>query len=137
MLCHVRVCIHNTTCTATTRPAVATLPIVSSADQRRGTNRPTDAEVAPSVVARCAIAMDRCLAGWLVHCSTRRRTAQLAEYRPHCGCLMHFARLANTHCYKTKKVHETITLVHLTLPNIHRFYNIFFAHRLSNKPFLI
>ena len=72
------------------------LPIVSSADQRRSTNRPTDAEVAPSVVAKCAIAMDRCLAGWLVHCSTRRRTAQLAEYRRHCGCLMHFARLANT-----------------------------------------
>jgi len=96
MLCYVRVCIHYTTCSATTRPAAATLPIVSSADQRRNTNRPTDAEVAPSVVARCAIAMDRCLAGWLVHCSIRRRTAQLAEYRPHCGCLMHFARLANT-----------------------------------------
>ena len=40
--------------------------------------------------------MDRCLAGWLVHCLTRRRTAHLAEYRRHCGCLMHFARLANT-----------------------------------------
>jgi len=77
-------------------PASARLPIVSSADQRRSTNRPTDAEVAPSAVARCAIAMDRCLAGWLVHCSTRRHTAQLAEYRRHCGCLMHFARLANT-----------------------------------------
>ena len=32
-------------------------------------------------------------------------------------------------------MHETTTLLLVTLPNIHRFY--FFAYRLSNKPFLI
>jgi len=31
---------------------------------------------------------------------------------------MHFARLANT-LLKTKKVHETITFLLVTLPNIH------------------
>ena len=33
-------------------------------------------------------------------------------------------------------MHETTTLLLVTLPNIHRFKK-FFTHRLSNKPFLI
>jgi len=33
-------------------------------------------------------------------------------------------------------VHETTTLLLVTLPNIHRFKKVF-THRLSNKPFLI
>ena len=41
-----------------------------------------------------------------------------------------------THCWKTKKVHETITFLLVTLSNIYRF-NETFTHRLSNKPFLI
>jgi len=41
-----------------------------------------------------------------------------------------------THCYKTKKVHETITFLLVTLPNVHQFKN-FVTHRLSSKPFLI
>ena len=46
---------------------------------------------------------------------------------------MHFARLANTPL-NTKKVHETVTFLFVTLPNIRRFN---FFNRLSNKPFLI
>ena len=38
--------------------------------------------------------------------------------------------------WKTKKVHETITLLLVTLPNIHKFQKIF-TDRLSYKPFLI
>ena len=37
---------------------------------------------------------------------------------------------------QARKVHETITFMLVTLPNIHRFY-FFFTHRLSSKPFLI
>jgi len=47
---------------------------------------------------------------------------------------MHFARLANTRL-NTKKVHETVTFLFVTLPDIRRFN--FFSNRLSNKPFLI
>jgi len=35
-------------------------------------------------------------------------------------CLVHFVRLANI-LLKTKKVHDTITFLLVTLPNIHRF----------------
>jgi len=42
------------------------------------------------------------------------------RYKQKRGCLMHFARLANT-LLKTKKEHETITFLLITLPNIHRF----------------
>jgi len=42
------------------------------------------------------------------------------RYKQERGCLMHFARLANT-LLKTKKEHETITFLLITLPNIHRF----------------
>ena len=34
-------------------------------------------------------------------------------------------------------MHETTTLLLVTLPNIHRFKTKFFTHTLSNKPFLI
>jgi len=47
-----------------------------------------------------------------------------------CGRLMHFVRLANW----TEKVHETITFLLVTLPNIHRFKKKI-TDRLSNKPF--
>jgi len=43
---------------------------------------------------------------------------------------MHFVRLANW----TEKVHETITFLLVTLPNIHRFRKKI-TDRLSNKPF--
>ena len=36
---------------------------------------------------------------------------------------------------QARKVHETITFLLVTLPNIHRFKKI--THRLSNEPFLI
>ena len=42
------------------------------------------------------------------------------SYSQERGCLMHFAHLANT-LPKTKKVHETIMFLLVTLPNIHRF----------------
>jgi len=50
---------------------------------------------------------------------------------------MHFARLANTLLKdeEKKKVHETITFLFVTLPNIYRFKKI--TDTLSNKPFLI
>ena len=53
------------------------------------------------------------------------------SYKQECGCLMHFARLANT-LLKEKKVHETITFLLVTLPNIYRLKK--FMDRLSNKP---
>jgi len=56
------------------------------------------------------------------------------SYKQERGCLMHFARLANT-LLKTNKVHETITFLLVTLPNIYRFKKT--TVRLSNKPFLI
>ena len=37
---------------------------------------------------------------------------------------------------RRKKVHDTITFLLVTLPNIQRL-NFFFTHRLNNKPFLI
>ena len=37
---------------------------------------------------------------------------------------------------QARKVHETTTLLLVTLPNIHRFKKSF-THTLSNKPFLI
>ena len=45
-------------------------------------------------------------------------------------------RLANT-LLNTKKVHETIAFLLVTLPNIHHRFKKNFTHRLSNKPFLI
>ena len=45
------------------------------------------------------------------------------SYSQERGCLMHFAHLANT-LLKTKKVHETIMFLLVTLPNIHRFKKI-------------
>ena len=49
---------------------------------------------------------------------------------------MHLVRLANA-LPKTKKVHETTTLLHVTLPIFISPTVIFFIGRLSNKPFLI
>ena len=49
--------------------------------------------------------------------------------------LNRFLRAWPTHCSKTEKVHETITFLLVTLPNIHRLKK--FTHRLSNKPLLI
>ena len=57
------------------------------------------------------------------------------SYKQERGCLMHFARLANT-LLKTNKVPETITFLLVTLPNIYRFKKKITV-RLSNKPFLI
>ena len=57
------------------------------------------------------------------------------SYKQEPGCLMHFARMANT-LLMTKKVHETIMFLLVTLPNIYRF-KIKFTDGLSNKPFLI
>ena len=58
------------------------------------------------------------------------------NYRQECGCLIHFARLANTLLKdEEKKVHETIRFLLVTLPNIYRFKKI--TDTLSNKPFLI
>jgi len=42
------------------------------------------------------------------------------NYKQERGCLKHFVRLANT-LLNDKKVHETITLLLVTLLNIHRF----------------
>jgi len=47
-------------------------------------------------------------------------------------CLVHFACLAKT---LLKEMHETITFMLVTLPNIYRY--ICFTHRLSNKLLLI
>jgi len=52
------------------------------------------------------------------------------SYKKERGCLVHFARLA-----KTKKVHETVTLLLATLPNIYRFKKI--GDTLKNNFFLI
>jgi len=49
---------------------------------------------------------------------------------------MHFLRLLAV-CGQARKVHETTTLLFITVPNIHRFEKLFFIHRLSNKPFLV
>ena len=49
--------------------------------------------------------------------------------------IVHFLRLLAV-CWPGAKVHETITFLLVTLPNIHRFLKCF-THRLSNKPFLI
>ena len=57
------------------------------------------------------------------------------SYKQERGCLVHFARLANT-LLKAKKVHETITFLLVTLSNIHQFYH-FFTHRLNDKHFFI
>jgi len=44
------------------------------------------------------------------------------SYKQERGCLMHFVRLANTLLKdEERKVHETITFLLVTLPNIHRF----------------
>ena len=51
-------------------------------------------------------------------------------------CVIHFLRLLAV-CWPGALVHETITFSLVTLPNIHRFQNFFFTHRLSKKPFLI
>ena len=40
------------------------------------------------------------------------------------------------HCKKTKKVHETTTILLVTLPAIHRYHKKI-TDRFSNKPFLI
>ena len=45
------------------------------------------------------------------------------SYKQERDCLEHFARLANTPL-NTKKVHETITFMGVTFPNIHRFKKI-------------
>ena len=58
------------------------------------------------------------------------------SYKQESGCIVHFARAWPPHCWKTKKVNETTTLLLVTLPNIHKFKKIF-TDRLSNKPFLI
>jgi len=42
------------------------------------------------------------------------------SYKQERGCLIHFARLANT-LLKTKKVNETIMFLLVTLPNIYTF----------------
>jgi len=42
------------------------------------------------------------------------------SYKQGRDCLLHSARLANT-LLNTKKVHEIITFLVVTLPNIHRF----------------
>jgi len=50
-------------------------------------------------------------------------------------CFVHFLCLLAV-CWPGAQVHETITFLLVTLPNIHRFL-IFFTLRLSNKLFLI
>ena len=42
------------------------------------------------------------------------------SYKQESDCLVHL-RAWTTHCYKTEKVHRTITFLLVTLPNIHRF----------------
>jgi len=44
-------------------------------------------------------------------------------------CFVHFLRLLAVRL-PSAQVHETITFLLVTLPNIHRFY-FFFTHRLS------
>jgi len=56
------------------------------------------------------------------------------SYKQESDCLAHFLRLLAV-CWPARKVHETTTLLLVTLPNIHRFKKI--THTLSNKPFLI
>ena len=52
-------------------------------------------------------------------------------------CFVHFLHLAAV-CWLSAQSDETITLLLVTMPNIHWFKkNKFFTHRLSNKPFLI
>jgi len=50
-------------------------------------------------------------------------------------CLVHFLRLLAV-CWQARKVHETTTLLLVTLPNIYRF-KTFFTLTLSKKSFLI
>jgi len=57
------------------------------------------------------------------------------SYKQERDCFVHFLRLFSSVLAKrTKCVRITFLLV--TLPNIHRFKNFFFTHRLSKKPFL-
>ena len=57
------------------------------------------------------------------------------SYKQKRDCLARFLRLLAM-CWPGAKVHETITLLLVTLPSIHRFNKIF-THTLSNKPVLI
>jgi len=51
-------------------------------------------------------------------------------YKQERGCLMHFVRLANT-LLKDEEVHETITFLIVTLPNI--FYRFKKIHSQTEK----
>jgi len=51
-------------------------------------------------------------------------------YKQERGCLMHFVRLANT-LLKDEEVHETITFLLVTLPNI--FYRFKKIHSQTEK----
>jgi len=57
------------------------------------------------------------------------------SYKQERDCLMHFLSPLAV-CWPSAQVHETITFLLVTLPNIHRFKKNF-THMLSNKPFLI
>jgi len=61
----------------------------------------------------------------------------MKSYNQQRGCLMHFARLANTLLKDEESTRDkTITFLLVTLPNIHRFKKNSTPRR-SNKPFLI
>jgi len=57
------------------------------------------------------------------------------SYKQDRDCLVHFLRLLAA-CWSSSQVHETITFLLVTLPNIYRFKNKF-TLTLSNKPLLI
>jgi len=56
------------------------------------------------------------------------------SYNQKRDCLVHFLRLLAL-CWQARTVHETTTLLLVTLPNVHRLKKI--THKLCNKPFLI
>jgi len=56
------------------------------------------------------------------------------SYKQKRDCLVHFFRLFLQCVGQARKVHETTTLLLVTLPNIHRLKK--FTHTLSNKPFI-
>jgi len=58
------------------------------------------------------------------------------SYKQERGCLVHFVRLAITLLKDEESARDSHVLA-CNFANVHRFQNIFFTDRLSNKPFLI
>jgi len=110
---------------------VATLPCETLMSTKQAINNKSQGSVATYL--RCGGVVNNKLRKvycWVCEWKKFKIVNIWQRYKQERDCLMHLCTWP-THCKKTEKVHETITFLLVTLPNIHRFKK-FYSHSTTN-----